>query len=103
MRNFPRDFRALRSPRTGRLIAICLSKGSAIIEGTVAWYVDAHAGAVGRARLIGSEPQDLGATTRAGEVRGRANQPPAKRDLYMVTDQIDDGVCQPGALGNQNW
>jgi hypothetical protein len=32
VRNFPRDFRALRSPRTGRPIAIGLSKGSAIIE-----------------------------------------------------------------------
>ena len=31
VRNFPRDFRALRSPRTGRPIAIGRSKGSAII------------------------------------------------------------------------
>ena len=31
VRNFPPDFRALRSPRTGRPIAIGLSKGSAII------------------------------------------------------------------------
>src|ERR1700745_3710076 len=80
VRNFPRDFRALRNPRTGRPIAVGLSKGSAIIEGTVAWYVDAQTGAVGRARLIGSEPRHPDATTRAGEVRGRANQPPAKRD-----------------------
>src|SRR6202043_3420001 len=62
VRNFPRDFRALRNPRTGRPIAIGLSKGSAIIEGTVAWYVDAQTGAVGRARLIPSEPRDPGAT-----------------------------------------
>ena len=55
VRNFPRDFRDLRNPRTGRPIAIGLSKGSAIIEGTVAWYVDAQTGAVGRARLIASE------------------------------------------------
>jgi hypothetical protein len=41
VRNFSRDFRALRNPRTGRPIAIGLSKGSAIIEGTLAWYVDA--------------------------------------------------------------
>jgi hypothetical protein len=34
-------FPALRNPRTGRPIAIGLSKGSAIIEGTLAWYVDA--------------------------------------------------------------
>jgi hypothetical protein len=81
VRNFPRDFRALRSPRTGRPIAIGLSKGSAIIEGTVAWYVDAQTGAVGRARLIASEPRDPAATTRAEEVRGRSNQPPAKRDF----------------------
>src|SRR6201993_557551 len=81
VRNFPRDFRDLRNPRTGRPIAIGLSKGSAIIEGTVAWYVDAQTGAVGRARLIASEPRHPGATTLAGELRGRANQPPAKRDL----------------------
>ena len=54
---------------------------SAIIEGTVAWYVDAQTGAVGRARLIASEPRDPAATTRAEEVRGRSNQPPAKRDF----------------------
>ena len=64
VRNFPREFRALRSPRTGRPIAIGLSKGSAIIEGTVSWYVDAQTGAVGRAKLIGSEPRHPGATTR---------------------------------------
>src|SRR5205823_10211611 len=95
VRNFPRDFRALRSPRTGRPIAIGLSKGSAIVEGTVAWYVDAQTGAVGRARLIGSEPLYPGATTRAGEVRGRANQPPAKRDLSAAPAVIDEGRPVP--------
>ena len=94
VRNFPRDFRALRNPRTGRLIAIGLSKGSAIIEGTVAWYVDAQTGAVGRARLIGSEPRHAGATTR-GEVRGRANQPPAKRDLSAAPAVIVEGRPVP--------
>ena len=95
VRNFPRDFRALRDPRTGRPIAIGLSKGSAIIEGTVAWYVDAQTGAVGRARLIASEPRDLGATTRAGEVRGRSNQPPAKRDLSAAPAVIVEGRPVP--------
>src|ERR1700730_15265786 len=95
VRNFPRDFRALRSPRTGRPIAIGLSKGSAIIEGTVAWYVDAQTGAVGRARLIGSEPRHPGATTRAGEVRGRANQPPAKRDFSAAPAVIVEGRPVP--------
>src|SRR6202022_3955081 len=95
VRNFPRDFRALRNPRTGRPIAIGLSKGSAIIEGTVAWYVDAQTGAVGRARLIGSEPRHPGATTRAGEVRGRANQRPAKRDLSAAPAVIVEGKPVP--------
>ena len=90
MRNFPRDFRAPRNPRTGRPIAIGLSKGSAIIEGTVAWYVDAQTGAVGRARLIASEPR-----TRAGEVRGRSNQPPAKRDLSAAPAVIVEGRPVP--------
>src|SRR5499427_106216 len=95
VRNFPRDFRALRNPRTGRPIAIGLSKGSAIIEGTVAWYVDAQTGAVGRARLIGSEPRHPGATRRAGEVRGRANQPSAKRDLSAAPAVIVEGRPVP--------
>ena len=95
VRNFPRDFRALRNPRTGRPIAIGLSKGSAIIEGTVAWYVDAQTGAVGRARLIGSEPHHRGPTTRAGEVRGPANQPRAKRDLSAAPAVIVDGRPAP--------
>ena len=95
VRNFPRDFRALRNPRTGRPIAIGLSKGSAIIEGTVAWYVDAQTGAVGRARLIASEPRDPGATARAGEVRGRSNQPPAKRDLSAAPAVIVEGRPVP--------
>ena len=60
VRNFPRDVRILRSTRTGHPIAIGPSIGSAIIEGTVAWYVDAQTGAVGRARLIGSEPRHRG-------------------------------------------
>jgi hypothetical protein len=95
VRNFPRDFRALRSPRTGRPIAIGLSKGSAIIEGTVAWYVDAQTGAVGRARLIASEPRDPAATTRAEEVRGRSNQPPAKRDFSAAPAVIVEGRPVP--------
>src|SRR5215831_16433287 len=93
--NFPRDFRALRSPRTGRSIAIGLSKGSAIIEGTVAWYVDAQTGAVGRARLIVSEPRHLGAPMWAGEVRGGPNQPPAKRDLSAAPAVIVEGKPVP--------
>src|SRR5947209_686957 len=88
VRNFPRDFRGLRNPRTGRPIAIGLSKGSAIIEGTVAWYVDAQTGAVGRARLIASEP-------RTREVRGRSNQPPAKRDLSAAPAVIVEGRPVP--------
>src|SRR5215469_15613304 len=95
VRNFPRDFRALRNLRTGRPIAIGLSKGSAIIEGTVAWYVDAQTGAVGRARLFGSEPRHPGATTRAGEAHGRANQPPAKRDLSAAPAVIVEGRPVP--------
>src|SRR5689334_11153860 len=95
VRNFPRNFRALRSPRTGRLIAIGLSKGSAIIEGTVAWYVDAQTGAVGRARLSASEPRDPGATARAGEVRGRSNQSPAKDDLSVAPAVIVEGRPVP--------
>jgi len=95
VRNFPRDFRALHSPRTGCPIAIGLSKGSAIIEGTVAWYVDAQTGAVGRARLIASEPRDPGATTRAGEVRSRPNQPPGKRDLSAAPAVIVAGRPVP--------
>jgi len=95
VRNFPREFRAVRSPRTGRPIAIGLSKGSAIIEGTVAWYVDAQTGAVGRARLIVSEPRHPGAPTRAGEVRGRPNQPPAKRDLSAAPAVIIEGKPVP--------
>jgi hypothetical protein len=81
VRNFPRDFLALRSPRTGRPIAIGLSKRSAIIEGTVAWYVDAQTGAVGRARLIASEPRHPSATAQPGAVRGHTEQPLVKRDL----------------------
>jgi superfamily II DNA or RNA helicase len=95
VRNFPRDFRALRNPRTGRPIAIGLSKGSAIIEGTAAWYIDAQTGAVGRARLIPSEPGDPGATTRAGEVRGRSNQPLAKGDLSAAPAVIVEGRPVP--------
>jgi hypothetical protein len=95
VRNFPRDFRALRSPRTGRPIAIGLSKGSAIIEGTVAWYVDAQTGAVGRARLIASEPRDPAATARAEEVRGRSNQPPAKCDFSAAPAVIVEGRPVP--------
>jgi superfamily II DNA or RNA helicase len=95
VRNFPRDFRAPRSPRTGRPIAIGLSKGSAIIEGTVAWYVDAKTGAVGRARLIASEPRHPGTTARAGEVRGRSNQPPTKRDLSAAPAVIVEGRPVP--------
>jgi superfamily II DNA or RNA helicase len=95
VRNFPREFRALRSPRTGRPIAIGLSKGSAIIEGTVAWYVDAQTGAVGRARLIVSEPRHPSAPTRAREVRGRPNQPPAKRDLSAAPAVIIEGKPVP--------
>jgi hypothetical protein len=95
VRNFPRDLRALRSPRTGRPIAIGLSEGSAIIEGTVAWYVDAQTGAVGRARLIASEPRDPAATTRAEEVRGRSNQPPAKRDFSAAPAVIVEGRPVP--------
>src|ERR1700730_16804117 len=95
VRNFPRDFRALRSPRTGRPIAIGLSKGSAIIEGTVAWYVDAQTCAVGGARLIASEPRDPAATTRAEEVRGRSNQPPAKRDFSAAPAVIVEGRPVP--------
>src|SRR5690349_11378861 len=95
VRNFPRNFRALRSPRTGRLIASGLSKGSAIIEGTVAWYVDAQAGAVGRARLSPSEPRDPGVTARAGEVRGRSNQQPAKDDLSVAPAVIVEGRPVP--------
>ena len=95
VRNFPREFRALRSPRTGRPIAIGLSKGSAIIEGTVAWYVDAQTGAVGRARLIVSEPRHPSAPTRAREVRGRPNQPPAKRDLSAAAAVIIEGKPVP--------
>ncbi len=95
VRNFPRKFRALRSPRTGRPIAIGLSKGSAIIEGTVAWYVDAQTGAVGRARLIVSEPRHPGAPLRAGEVRGRPHQPPAKRDLSAAPAVIVQGKPVP--------
>ena len=94
VRNFPREFRALRSPRTGRPIAIGLSKGSAIIEGTIAWYVDAQSGAVGRARLIVSEPRHPGAPARAGEVRGRPNQPP-KRDLSAAPAVILEGKPVP--------
>src|SRR5207302_4762450 len=78
-----------------RPIAIGLSKGSAIIEGTVAWYVDAQTGAVGRARLIASEPCDPGATARAGEVRGRSNQPAAKRDLSAAPAVIVEGRPVP--------
>ena len=95
VRNFPREFRALRSPRTGRPIAIGLSKGSAIIEGTVAWDVDAQTGAVGRARLIVSEPRHPSAPTRAREVRGRPNQPPAKRDLSAAPAVIIEGKPVP--------
>src|SRR5262249_14340709 len=95
VRNFPRDFRALRNPRTGRPIDIGLEKGSAIIEGTVAWYVDAQTGAVGRARLIGSEPRHPGTTTRAGEVRGRTSQPPAKSDLSAAPAVIVEGRPVP--------
>ncbi|HMD62630.1 MAG TPA: DEAD/DEAH box helicase [Stellaceae bacterium] len=93
VRNFPREFRALRSPRTGRPIAIGLSKGSAIIEGTIAWYVDAQSGAVGRARLIVSEPRHPGAA-RAGEMRGRPNQP-SKRDLSAAPAVIVEGKPVP--------
>ena len=96
VRNFPREFRALRSPRTGRPIAIGLSKGSAIIEGTVAWYVDAQTGAVGRAKLIVSEPRHPGAApTRVGDVRGGPNQPPAKRDLSAAPAVIVEGRPVP--------
>src|SRR5215472_3468530 len=95
VRNFPRDVRVLRSPRTRRPTAIGLSKGSAIIEGTVAWYVDAQTGAVGRARLIASEPRDPSATTRAGEVRGRSNQPPAKRNPSATPAVIVEGRPVP--------
>jgi superfamily II DNA or RNA helicase len=95
VRNFPREFRALRSPRTGRPIATGLSKGSAIIEGTVAWYVDAQTGAVGRARLIVSEPRYPSAPTRAREVRGRPNQPPANRELSAAPAVIIDGKPVP--------
>jgi hypothetical protein len=68
---------------------------SAIIEGTVAWYVDAQTGAVGRARLIASEPRDPAATTRAEEVRGRSNQPPAKRDFSAAPAIIVEGRPVP--------
>ncbi|MFL5269300.1 MAG: DEAD/DEAH box helicase, partial [Stellaceae bacterium] len=95
VRNFPREFRALRSPGTGRPIAIGLSKGSAIIEGSVAWYVDARTGAVGRARLIVCEPRHPGTPTRAGEVRSRPNQPPAKRDLSAAPAVIVEGKPVP--------
>ena len=83
VRNFPRDFRALRNPRTGRPIAIGLSKGSAIIEGTVAWYVDAQTGAVGRARLIASEPRASG-RHHAGW-RGARPRKPAARQTRSVS------------------
>ena len=95
VRNFPREFRALRSPGTGRPIAIGLSKGSAIIEGSVAWYVDAQTGAVGRARLIVCEPRHPSTSTRAGEVRSRPNQPPAKRDLSAAPAVIVEGKPVP--------
>jgi superfamily II DNA or RNA helicase len=95
VRNFPREFRAVRSPRTGRRIAIGLSKGSAIIEGTVAWYVDAQTGAVGRAKLIVSEPHHPGPPRRARNVRSRPNRPPAKRDLSTAPAVIIEGRPVP--------